>query len=177
MSTEALFENVSRHMKAIDLCIENKLRTPALILVYAGIDIFAALNRPEDKEEGSRKDFKHWCEKYMLSKKQLRCSAGDLYAARCGVVHSYSSQSRLTRQREAREIVYSWGSQSPEPLQSVLDSIEYPANVLHIETLVESFKAGVNEFLGEIAEDDARIQLVVIRAAKFFKDKPREFWR
>ncbi len=176
MSTEALFENTTRHLKAIDLCIENKLRSPALILVYAGIDIFAALNRPEGKEEGTRKDFKDWCDKYILHKKQLACSANDLYAARCGVVHSYSSQSTLTRNKEALEIVYSWGKQSPEPLQTILKSIDYPAHVIHIETLVELFKSGVHEFLEDVGNSDTHVKLVVGRAATLFKDKPSEFW-
>lgn len=86
MNTEALFENATRHIKAIDLCIENKLRMPALILVYSGIDIFAALNRPIEKNEATREDFKRWCDRYLLSKNELPCSAIDLYAARCGVV-------------------------------------------------------------------------------------------
>jgi hypothetical protein len=177
MSTEALFENTTRHLNAIDLCIKNKLRMPALILVYSGIDILAALNRPEGKEEGTRKDFKDWCEKYMLSNQQLPCSSSDLYSARCGVVHSYSSQSRLTRNKEAKEIVYSWGNQSPEPLKDILNSIDYPAHVLHVETLVDVFKAAVNDFLEEVGKDNSRIKLVLERAAKLFKDQPKDYWR
>lgn len=177
MSTEALIENTTRHIMAIDLCVENKLRMPALILVYSGIDIFASLNRPVEKEEGTRKDFKEWCERYLLSSIELPCSANDLYAARCGVVHSYSSESRLSRNNEADEIVYSWGNQSPEPLQKVLKHIGHSAHVIHIETLVNVFKKGVAEFLEEVGKDKSKESLVVSRAAKLFKGQPREFWR
>ena len=177
MSTEALFENATRHIKAIDLCVENKLRMPALILVFSGIDIFAALNRPAEKEEGTRKDFKEWCDYYLLSSNELPCSATDLYAARCGVVHSYSSESRLSRNKEAKEIVYSWGNQSPEPLQKALQRIGHTAHVIHVETLVNVFKKGVWEFLEEVGKDKNKVSLVVSRASKLFKDQPREFWR
>ncbi len=162
---------------AIDLCIENKLRMPALILVYSGIDIFAALNRPIEKDEGTREDFRKWCDRYLLSKSELPCSAIDLYAARCAVVHSYSSESRLSRNGEAKEIVYSWGNQSPDPLQEVLKSIGHTAYVIHVETLVDAFKNAVKEFLEEVGNDAERINLVVRRAAKLFKDQPRELWR
>ena len=177
MSTEALFENTTRHIKAIDLCVENNLRMPALILVYSGIDIFAALNRPSGKEEGTRKDFKEWCERYLLSSGKLPCSAIDLYAARCGVVHTASSESRLSRNNEAAEIVYSWGNQSPEPLQKVLQSIGHTAHVIHVENLVDVFKKGVYRFLEEIGENENKVNIVVERAAKLFKDQPKEFWR
>lgn len=176
MSTEALIENTTRHLKAINLCIENNLRMPALILVYSGIDIFAALNRPAEKEEGTRKDFKEWCELYLLSNNELPCSATDLYAARCGVVHSYTAESRLSRNMAAKEIVYSWGNQSPEPLQIILKRIGHSAHVIHIETLVSVFKKGVGEFLEEVSKDKSNINLVISRAAKLFKDQPRELW-
>lgn len=91
--------------------------------------------------------------------------------------HSYSSESRLSRDNKAKEIIYSWGNQSPEPLQNILKSIGHTAHVIHVETLVNVFKNAVKEFLDEVGEDADRINLVVHRAANLFKDQPREFWR
>ena len=177
MSVEALLENVERHLQAINLCVENKLRMPALVLVYTGIDIFAALNRPTEKNSGTRQDFIGWCEAYLLPESGLKCTGVDLYAARCGIVHSYTADSQLSRENKATQLIYSWGDQSPAPLQNVLEKIKIPAHVVHIESLVAAFKRATRVFFSEIREDSQRRDLVVARAGKFFKDQPREFWR
>jgi len=177
MSTEALFENATRHIKAIDLCIENNLRVPALILIYSGIDIFSSLNRPIEKDVGTREDFKMWCDLYMLSQNELPCSSVDLYAARCGVIHSSSSESKLSRNNQAKEIIYSWGNQTPEPLQGILNKVGIIAYVIQVETLADVFKKAVQNYLNDVKEDSDRINLIVQRAANFFKDQPKEFWR
>lgn len=177
MSNEALFESAARHLKAIDLCIENGLRIPALILVYSGMDIFASLDRPEKKDEATREDFIAWCDKYLLKQNKFPCSATDIYAARCGVVHANISESRLSRSKKAKEIIYSWGNQGPESLQSTLDSLGYEKHVIHIESLAEAFKNGVQLFLEDVKNDPDRISLVLSRAGEMFKDQPKEFWR
>lgn len=177
MSTEALRENIDCHLMAIDLCINNHLRMPALILVYSEIDILAALNRPAEKQESTRKDFKEWCERYLLIDSKLPCTSTDLYAARCGIIHSYSAESKLSRNNEADEIVYSWGNQDPKPLQEVLQHIGHTAHVIHIETLVELFKEGVATFLEELEDNQGKLNLVIGRTSKLFKDQPKEFWR
>ena len=105
MGHKALLENISRHNKAIDLCLSNHLRMPALILIYSGIDIMAALGRPRDKDEATRSDFIEWCDSFMLNGSELSCTAIDLYAARCGIVHTYTMNSRLSKQGKAKEIV------------------------------------------------------------------------
>ena len=176
MSNKALFESATRHVQAIDLCMANNLRMPALILVFSGIDIFSSLDRPSNKEEGTRKDFKNWCDKYLLPNANLPCSSTDIYAARCGVVHKSSSESTLSRKQKAVEIVYSWGTQDPEPLQSILKNLGDSTHVIHIESLVDAFKKAVLAFMEDIGNDSERIGLVLSRAAKMFIDQPKEFW-
>ena len=57
MGKSALEENVLKHFLAIDLCLENSLLMPALVLIYNGIDTFAALSRPVTKDKVTRQDF------------------------------------------------------------------------------------------------------------------------
>jgi hypothetical protein len=177
MNNEALIENIERHLNAIDLCLKNHLRMPALILIYSGIDIFAALGRPAKKEFSTRKDFIEWCDRYMLQISGLSCSAIDLYAARCGIVHTYTMHSNLSKDGTAKEIIYSWGSQAPDPLQEVINMIGKPVYVIHIETLASKFKIGVMEFVSEVYKDQERLNLVLSRSSKLFKEQPKEFWR
>ena len=89
MSKTALEENVEKHFLAIDLCLENSLLMPALVLIYNGIDTFAALNREAKKDKVTRDDFINWCDRYIFPGNNLECSGQDLYAARCGILHTY----------------------------------------------------------------------------------------
>ena len=177
MNKEALFDSIENHFKAIDLCIENHCRMPALILIYAGVDIFASLSRPDNKDKATRQDYIDWCEKYISPKSNLSCTGLDLYAARCGIVHTYTMESQLSEEGKARELIYAWGDRKPEDLQAVLDKVEFTQRVIHIETLSRSFREGVADFLSELENDNARAAMVIRRAGKLFKDQPDEFWR
>ena len=177
MSKEALFENTGKHLKAIELCIESHCRMPALILIYTGIDIFASLARPKTKKKVTRQDYIEWCEKYILSSGNFSCTGIDLYAARCGVVHTYTMESQLSEEGKAREIIYAWGNREPEDLKGVLDTVGLTQLVIHIEALAGAFREGVAQFLSELDENKERAELVVKRSGKLFMDQPNEFWR
>jgi hypothetical protein len=105
MNSDTLSKNIEIHMKAIKLCMENHLRIPALILIYAGIDIFSGLGRPAENEFSTREDFIDWCDRYMLHNGNLQCSAIDLYAARCSIIHSSSMHSKLSQNGRAKQLI------------------------------------------------------------------------
>ena len=177
MSQETLFENISNHFQAIEICLKNHFRMPALILIYSGIDIFASLGRPADKDKTTRKDYIRWCDNYLIPQGKVSCSALDLYAARCGVVHTYSMESSLSEEGKANEIVYAWGNRKPEDLQEVIDKVGFTQRVVHIETFAQAFREGASKFLAELDGDSEKADLVVSRAGKLFKDNQEEFWR
>lgn len=177
MTQETLFENIENHFKSIEICLQNHLRMPALILIYSGIDIFASLRRPADKDKATRKDYIEWCDTYLIPQGKLSCTGIDLYAARCGVVHTYTMESDLSDNGRANEIVYAWGNRKPEDLQEVIDKAGFTQRVLHIETLAEVFREGASNFLYELDADSVCAGLVVSRAGKLFKDNQEEFWR
>jgi hypothetical protein len=89
-----LTQNISNHFNAINLCLSNNLRMPALVLIYSGIDMLAALGRPQSNPNVTRKDFINWCEHYLVPAGFNQCTPIDLYAARCGVVHTYIYQNQ-----------------------------------------------------------------------------------
>jgi hypothetical protein len=87
----------------------------ALALIYSTIDALAALSRPINEADTNRKVFKKWVNDYMELQK-LNCSADDIYGARCGVLHTYKTESRESRQGSAKRLVYMWRSGSePNP--------------------------------------------------------------
>lgn len=177
MTQETLFENIKNHFQSIEICLQHHLRMPALILIYSGIDIFASLGRPADKDKATRKDYIEWCDRYLIPQGKISCTGIDLYAARCGVVHTYTMESDLSDQCKANEIVYAWGNRNPEDLQQVIDKAGFTQRVLHIETLAEVFRKGASAFLTELDGDSQKANLIVSRAGKLFKDNQKEFWR
>src|SRR2546421_12759111 len=102
MDRDTLEKNFFGLLTAIETCFKGKRILPGLILLYAHIDIVASLNRPPSKNEGTRQSFKDWVNLYLLPDSDLSCSADDLYAARCGLVHSYMAEARLTRSGDAK---------------------------------------------------------------------------
>jgi hypothetical protein len=111
------FENVSVQLPdTIKELFEQGKPTPTILLLYATIDIFASLGRPIDQEDTDPDIFKDWVDKYMLLPDSgLPCNAKDIYAARCGFLHTLTAESRLSRLRYARMVNY------------VAENIESPA--------------------------------------------------
>lgn len=146
---------------------------PALILIYSGIDIFASLSISKDKRKATRQDYIDWCNNYILSNRDLGCHGIDLYAARCSIVHTYTMNSNLSENGKATEIVYSWGKAEPDELQAKLDLAGLNACVVHLDTLAAALREGVTVFIEELEHDKSKADLVINRARKLFKDRPK----
>jgi hypothetical protein len=156
---------------AADLCIAANLNTAALILLYSGIDVASWLCA--EQPDGSIQNyFVAWVEKYILPTSRFKCSSLDLWAARCGIVHTLSPSSRLARQGKVREILYvNRGGD-----RRILDRLEAIRNakslqeargrdaasstgdmsrkvVLEIDALVNAFEEGVASMLSDAKSD------------------------
>lgn len=177
MSSQTLFLNIEKHFEAIDLCLKNQCIMPALILIYSGIDILATLGMPKDKKQSTRQDYIKWCEQFIIPQNLLNCTATDLYAARCSIVHTYTAESGLSRDGKANEIVYAWGNREPEPFQNALDKLGLPQRVIHVETLLKAFRFATEEFLKIPLENEELLELMNKRSLKFFKNQTDESWR
>jgi len=157
---------------AIALCLKVKLRTPALLLLYASIDIMGSLDRPESRPNVR---FTEWADKYLLPDAGLACSAMDLWGARCGLLHTYISESDHSRQKKAREIYYGWDNDDTEYLQERIDhegkgSVVVAVNAQH---LFPAFGVGIRRFKQSLSKDLKKANLVYERASKFFTFVPK----
>ena len=99
---------------AIELCLERKLILPALMLIYAIIDVCGSFERQEP--EGTKASFGRWVESYMLKAKPMACSGIDVFGARCGILHTMAAESDLSRRKKANRILYVWGNAKVELL-------------------------------------------------------------
>lgn len=148
----ALHQNIVLLASGIEACIEKNLTHSALILIYSAIDTAGWLDSTE--ESASKRSFISWVDAYLLKAKPLACTSVDLYAARCGLLHTFTPDSKLRSKGKARYINYAWGPASVEKLQRAIDLAKDSDNnvAVHVNDLYEAWRLGVLNFCEEVRE-------------------------
>jgi len=163
-----LLTNLVGLCDAMGDCLTRKQQLPALILIYAGIDIVASVEARAN--EGTRQSFTRWVDSYLLSSQILRCTSLDLFAARCAMVHTLSAESDLSRCGKARAIFYAWGNREAEELNDALAHAgkSDQAVGVHIGQLREAFLVGVDKWATDVRQDSERLKQVEAQGRKWF---------
>ncbi len=174
MSEEKLYENLMSLSRGVDACLDDSLIGPALILIYSAIDTVGWLD--SGRTFATRNSLINWTEQYLLTAKRLSCTAMDLYAARCGLLHTFTPNSQLSSDQKARRICYAWGESRAEDLQRTIDLArngnEYVA--VKVEELFAAWCDGVLAFTTELESDAERNERVVTKARNFFSQMGTE---
>jgi hypothetical protein len=166
MTIEERFEEIYFDMEhgisaAIAECVIHQSLIAALTLIYSAIDSLAFLNTSATKNSVSRSDYVAWTQKYMDLQK-LGVTALELYAARCGIVHSYAAESELYRLRKVRLIFYAWGSAQP------LKGLKADQTMIHVNELADALIKGTQALLTEVTLDSQKAQVVEKKLDKVF---------
>lgn len=137
-------------LRSIEVLLEAQCLVASVALIFSTIDAVSALSRPVGQPETEKSVFISWVNKYVKPRGSIGCSAQDLYAARCGVLHSYSADSRLGRQGQVRRLIYEW-EQGP----SADDSTPLPDNavVLSVERLHGSMIDAIRRYMVDTETD------------------------
>jgi hypothetical protein len=169
----AILDAFGESFRAIDLLIQQQLIQPALVLLYSTLDAAAWLGLAGEADV-TRSDFVGWTDKYLLPDSGLACSALELYGARCGVVHSLTAFSKLSRDGKVRTLGYAHGSASADDLNEMSAVLGRKDIVgIHVETLRNALLGGIQRFLDDASTDAQRWADVTIRAKKLFSNLPR----
>ena len=116
--------------EAAVLCRERGLDIPMLVLIYTSLDTLAwAVYGENTKSVKGR--FVSLCETYVLPSHIFQCTALELYAARCSILHSLGWESDLSRNGKARSVFYSFGTDDPTLAQQAYDH-SYPGKFVAI---------------------------------------------
>ncbi len=99
-------------IKALTLLLHAQLETHALSVLYMAIDRAAWVI--SDKEETDRHDFVAWANKFLIVGDEFDFSALDLWAARCGLLHTGAAESRDYRKNGANLIYYKVKAEMPD---------------------------------------------------------------
>jgi hypothetical protein len=171
MSDERFNLKLVQLRQAIGLCHEKNLVEPTLMLLYSGIDICGWLAN-DDPNAKVRQSFVAWTDKYMEPQAKLRCSADDLYGARCGILHTLSADSDHNKKGKARQVAYAWGTGKAEVINEIWQQSGESkfAVAIHLDGLVKAWSEGVIKFSDDLDNDAAWAQRVYKRASQFFLD-------
>jgi hypothetical protein len=170
MSEFKLYKNLLLIGSGIDACIKQNLIGSALILIYSAIDTVGWLDSNE--EFATKPSFMNWVDAYLLKMKPLQCTSMELYAARCGLLHTFTPDSQLSSKGKARRICYAWGTGSVQDLQRTIEladkTSEYVA--VHVNDLYQTWRLGVLQFTEILDKDPNRKPRVYNKARKFFSE-------
>jgi hypothetical protein len=174
LEEEVLLDAFEKAFQAIDLLCETELHQPCLVLLYSTIDAAAWLS-VSGEADVSRNAFTGWVDAFLLPGSSLECTALDLYGARCGILHSMSAFSALSRSGKVRTISYAWGSASLSELQGVLRYKRRDDIVaVHINDLRAALRSGFQVFLDKLGSDAQLRSGVLARARQHFAMVPVE---
>ena len=144
--TNAVYQGIKR---GIQVTYDSDCFGSCLILIYSGIDAMSYLSMPVSQNEAHRKDFIKWSNKYLspvLTNETTAITGEELYSARCGVVHTYTVESKKTKQGSARMIGYLVGGGQP----IVYDpKVAKDLVLLRLDVLRDAFFVGIDKFLVE----------------------------
>jgi hypothetical protein len=160
----AFKENLTALLESVEDCLAKQRILPCLTLLYSGIDVVASL----EHTASTRYTFIKWVEEYLLKDATLPCTGADLYGARCGILHSFSAESELSKQGKARQIIYAWGTANAEDLASASKALGRNDCAVHIRDLINALRVGSANYLEEIMLDPNREQKLKARANLWF---------
>jgi hypothetical protein len=137
-----------------------------MMMCYATIDILAALNRPAGQAKSTSADFRKWVRDYLLPDSHLVCTAGDLWGARCGLLHRYTPESEDSRSGKARKLLYVAGVlEDSERDTTQLDIDQYV--VVVSQDLFDALSKALQRFLDDLNSDPKLAGRVLSRAGEF----------
>jgi hypothetical protein len=129
---------------------------PALILIYSLIDSLAWASA-DKASRNVRANFEDWVTKWVLPQGSLDCTSVDLYAARCGLLHTLTADADLTKNGSARRISYAFGTANAATLRRMLDDLgEKDMRAVQVESLLGAVTEGMADFL-EFADKDTAL--------------------
>src|SRR5882724_7989430 len=148
---------LSARINEFTLCTASLLEAghtlPALIVLYTAVDIFGSLLRPQTEPDTAGKYFKKWGEDYMLGGSQVPFTADDLWGARCGLLHTHTASSRLSREGTARQLHYYRGS-PPAGMEQALKAMEQKGKLfVEVGELNRAFTDAAHRFQQEVAHN------------------------
>jgi hypothetical protein len=139
--------------EAIDACYFRSLVIPCLVLVYTAIDSLGWLAYGHEQQR-TRARFVRWVDRYLLPRLDTECTAIDLYAARCSILHGLAAESDLSKARTAKKLMYAMGKNTgsvPEMSKTMFSDKD--TLCIRVDGLIAHLRDAVRGFFNEAKSD------------------------
>lgn len=153
MTTDAFQRNLAQLAVSAKQCLERDQQMSALVLIYSLMDTFAwaAAGR---LETNTRTRFENWLTRFVYPTNPLPCTPTELYAGRCGILHTLTPEADLHKRGTLRQIAYAWGNAKIETFDSTSELIGADKFVgLHLDQLLGAVCEGVSNTFVASATD------------------------
>lgn len=137
-----------------------------IIMLYIAIDTMAFLSMPLGKTKNGNKEFIGWVNKYLKTdeKQSYQYNGKDMWAARCGKLHSYSAFSDYGVKEKCKLYGYHDGSEhlfNAEESESLV--------LISVRRLVNDFIDGLHTFFKEALKDKELKQKIDSRIKNIYQ--------
>jgi hypothetical protein len=164
LSRDPILRVVQGEMRrGIRVALENGCLAAAVILVLSGIDSMAYVGMPAAQDDVTGADFVGWADAYIRFPCKEQLPGIDLYGARCSMLHSYGTASRLSRGRKCRQVGY---TNESRPEVQFNPSASTQLVLVSVPALATAFFQGTDRFLIDIFADPAKASLAEERFKK-----------
>jgi|SRR5690554_877995 len=142
-------------VKATQLLYSQTLYAHLLVLIYSSIDSMGLLDAPPSQTSASGESFKNWVKKYLLPNGKFEFNEVDFWAARCSVLHTFTSESDLSKTGKAKEIQYYSGDKESKMAKAFVAATKEIDNGKHVPAHIEdtylAFLEGLKLFSKDLA--------------------------
>ena len=147
----------------ITFALEHKRYRATLLLSFSAMDAMAFLDMPAKQSDVTRTDFINWTSRHIVFPGEEQLTGIDLYGARCGLLHTYSAHSKLSREGDCRHLVFIHQS-TGAPVIPHRGARKYV--LVSISALVDALFAGIDRFLPQLFADSSRAAVAEERLGK-----------
>ena len=177
VNVEPFHKNLGDMLLAAERCLRLQQHLPALVLIYALIDSLA-WSAAERTQKSVRRRFEAWVTRWLmphLAPVAPGVTPTDLYAARCGVLHSLTGRSDLSQGGQAKQVMYAWGTADPKVLRAAIADSPMSNHVaLHYDELFTALCRSVEVFLESANKDAALAERLEEAAGQHYLNIPVE---
>lgn len=145
-------QGVETIVNELKRCQVAGLTTATLVLCFVLIDTMAFASMPGGKLKQSRHDFISWIDKYLKAdpRQPYQYRGIDVYGARCGILHSYSSTSEF-HQKNRGVIEFGYHDAG---LHAYNDTINKNFVLIGLTSFVDDIIRAAEEFFIEASADE-----------------------
>jgi len=164
--------NIRELIKTIEYCYRENDKLSCLILLYSVIDIMSWLSRDTHEAETTKTNFIRWIEEFLLPGSSLKCTADELYSARCSIIHTYIPEwgTSTNVKGDANKINYIWVKAGKSASENRINSSSRkPVTiVVNIDDFIHALKNAIQRFDDSLSYNRALFELIDDRSKKFF---------